>query len=194
MVAAWEPGTVEPTDGGAGMADTTPGQPDGTSRPARRFRPSRGRRVGRRHHQRVHPGGPGAQLLPADHTRPQDWPPAHQSGDRRRARRQALASRPLRARVVGAQRPRRRASHPTPPARHAWVHRPGGLTPGGRTPSSSGTFASPLPRDRTSTPPRTPRWRTSSPRRTATRCSSSHPSPRIALTTSRDAESARRWR
>src|SRR6266508_382765 len=46
MVAAREPGTVEPTDGGAGMADTTPGQPDGTSRPARQFRPSRGRRVG----------------------------------------------------------------------------------------------------------------------------------------------------
>jgi deazaflavin-dependent oxidoreductase (nitroreductase family) len=28
------------------MADTTPGQPDGTSRPARNYRPSRGRRVG----------------------------------------------------------------------------------------------------------------------------------------------------
>jgi deazaflavin-dependent oxidoreductase (nitroreductase family) len=60
--SARQPGSVEPTDGGAGHGRydtelTRRNLPAGAAVPSEP-RPSRGRR----HHQRVHPGGPGAQL------------------------------------------------------------------------------------------------------------------------------------
>ena len=115
------------------MADTTPSQPDGTSRPARQYRPSRGRRVG----DAILSVFIRAGLVPSSYLlttrgrktgRPRTNPVTVVEHD---GKRWLVA--PLRARVVGAQRPRRRAGHPAPPARHACLHHPRGRTPGGRT-------------------------------------------------------------
>jgi hypothetical protein len=75
---------------------------------------------GQRDPQCVHPSGPGAKHLPADHAGSQDRPATHQPRDAGPAgRRTALAGRALWVRVVGAQRPRRRAGDPAPPTRQA---------------------------------------------------------------------------
>ena len=167
-----EPGTRKRRDGQARAGQRGfPASAEVPSRP----RPSRVEHD----HERARPGGPGAQVVPADHPGPQDRQAAHQPRGPGGARRATLAGRPYgpvswvhNARAAGRVTLTRRVTPVNTPSARLLPKRPG--------PSSSDTSASLQPPDGISWRPRTPQWRISSPRQTATLYSSSHQSMRIA--------------